>query len=57
MAYVVNSEECVSCGACIPECPAEAISETDETAVIDASKCTDCGACAESCPVDAIGEQ
>lgn len=52
MAYYIN-EECISCGACEPECPAEAISEGDERYVIDAEKCTDCGSCADVCPVDA----
>jgi len=53
MAYVISSE-CISCGACEPTCPVEAISQGDDQYVIDAAKCTDCGACADSCPVDAI---
>jgi ferredoxin len=58
MAYKIT-EECISCGACEPECPNEAISEGDEIYVIDLNKCTECvGAhessrCAEVCPVDA----
>jgi ferredoxin len=44
------------CGACIDECPEEAISEGDEIYVIDAGKCTDCGSCVEVCPTDAIIE-
>ena len=52
MAYVIN-DSCINCGACIDECPTEAISAGDDKHVIDAEKCIDCGACAGACPVDA----
>ena len=58
MAYKIT-EDCISCGACEPECPNQAISEGDPTYVINPDKCTECvGAyassrCAEVCPVDA----
>ena len=58
MAYKIT-DECISCGACEPECPNEAISEGETTYVIDPAKCTECvGAhesskCVEICPVDA----
>ena len=52
MAYKIT-DECISWGACEPECPMEAISAGDDIYVIDADKCTDCGACADVCPVDA----
>ncbi len=52
MAYVIN-DSCISCGACIDECPVEAISQGDSQYVVDADKCIDCGACAGACPVDA----
>jgi len=58
MAYKITGE-CISCGACEPECPNQAISEGETTYVIDPEKCTECvGAaessqCAEICPVDA----
>ncbi len=55
MAHKIT-EECIMCGACIDECPEEAISESDEICVIDAEKCTDCGSCVEVCPTDAIIE-
>ena len=52
MAYVI-SEDCSACGACMAECPVDAISEGD-IYKIDAEACTDCGACADVCPVEAI---
>ncbi len=58
MAYKIT-DECISCGACEPECPNQAIREGDSIYVIDPTKCTECvGAhdspkCAEVCPVDA----
>lgn len=55
MAYKIT-EECINCGACIDECPTEAITEGEEISVIDSEKCTDCAACVEVCPVEAIIE-
>lgn len=55
MAHVISSE-CISCGACEPACPVEAISQGDDQYVIDANTCTDCGACVEVCPVEAISQ-
>ncbi len=58
MAYKIT-DECISCGACEPECPNAAISEGETIYIIDTGKCTECiGAhdvsqCAEICPVDA----
>ena len=51
MAYVI-SDECVSCGTCAAECPAEAISEGAEHFEIDADACLDCGTCADACPTE-----
>ncbi len=53
MAYVIT-DECISCGTCVDECPVEAISEGDDKYVIDPDLCTDCGTCADVCPTDAI---
>jgi ferredoxin len=58
MAYKIT-EDCISCGACDPECANGAISEGTEIFVIDPNKCTECVGnfespkCAEVCPVDA----
>ena len=57
MAYKIT-EECISCGACEPECPNQAISEGETIYVIDPDKCTECvghfdvSQCAAVCPVD-----
>ena len=54
MAYVINKEDCINCGACEPECPVEAISEEGDVRIIDPDACTSCGACVEVCPTDCI---
>ena len=55
MAYKI-SDECVSCGSCVDECPVDAISQGNPIYVINADTCIDCGVCVSSCPVDAIAE-
>lgn len=56
MAYKIDADTCISCGACAAECPAEAIAEGDGAFEIDAEKCVECGACAGVCPVGAPAE-
>ena len=57
MAYKI-SDDCISCGACEPECQNQAISEGETTYEIDPNKCTECVGnfeaprCADICPVD-----
>ncbi len=57
MATTITSE-CISCGACLPECPNEAISEGDGVYLIDPERCTECvgfhdqEACQVVCPVE-----
>jgi len=57
MAMFIN-EDCISCGACEPECPNEAITQGETIYVIAVDKCTECiGAfdtpkCVEVCPVE-----
>lgn len=55
MAYVIN-DECISCGACEPECPVSCISAGSDKYVIGESECISCGACASVCPVNAPNE-
>jgi ferredoxin len=55
MAYIIN-DDCISCGACVDECPVSCITEGDTKYVIDEEACISCGACAGVCPVDAPHE-
>jgi len=52
MSYVIT-DACINCGACVAECPVDAISEGNDTFVIDKETCIDCGACSGVCPVEA----
>ena len=57
MAYKIT-DECISCGACEPDCKNEAIKEGETIFVIDPAQCTECVGwypepkCVEVCPVD-----
>ncbi|MFB8036986.1 YfhL family 4Fe-4S dicluster ferredoxin [Streptomyces sp. NPDC056004] len=52
------TEDCISCGACEPECPNEAIDAGDEIYVINPAACSECVgfydhlACQAVCPVE-----
>jgi Fe-S-cluster-containing hydrogenase component 2 len=53
----VDSEKCVSCGACVTLCPVEAITlDKDLTIVFNKEKCvgSTCSACVDACPARAI---
>jgi len=54
MAYTID-DACIACGACMADCPVDAISEGDIYS-IDAETCIDCGVCASNCPVGSIKE-
>ena len=41
---------CIGCRLCEKNCPAGAITVTDNNASIDYTKCTSCGVCVEKCP-------
>lgn len=41
---------CIGCKICEKNCPADAVTVTDNIAHIDPEKCTGCGVCAEKCP-------
>ena len=57
MATTITTD-CISCGACEPECPNNAISQGENIYLIDPKLCTECvgfhdyEACAAVCPVD-----
>jgi ferredoxin len=55
------TEDCIACGACVPECPTESISEGDGiTYLISQETCVECEGhydspkCVTVCPVDCI---
>ena len=58
MAYRIT-DECISCGACEPDCRNGAIREGETIFEVDHTRCTECVGwysepkCAEVCPVDA----
>ena len=36
------TDDCLACGACLPECPVDAISEGDPIYLIDPAICVEC---------------
>ncbi|MDR2426318.1 MAG: 4Fe-4S binding protein [Endomicrobium sp.] len=56
MAYKIDVEACVGCGACEGSCPVAAIEPENDKYAIDSVKCTDCGSCEASCPASAISQ-
>ena len=57
MAYNIQCDKCISCGACAAECPVGCISQGESCFVIDKSACISCGSCAGVCPVEAPVEE
>jgi len=53
IAYYINAEDCIDCGACEKNCPTDAVSKVDgdePVYVIDQDKCIKCGSCLDVCP-------
>jgi len=55
---IIDPEICIDCENCIPYCPVEAITVSDDHVDIDQDLCVECGVCLRSavCPVEAIVE-
>lgn len=50
----VDKDECIGCGICVNECPAEAIEMVEDKAEIDMESCIRCGICHSACNVGAV---
>jgi NAD-dependent dihydropyrimidine dehydrogenase PreA subunit len=51
----IDSEKCMSCGACVSPCPVRAITQKSTWDVqVDLDKCIRCLLCVKACPVRAI---
>ena len=53
----VDTEKCISCGACVALCPVEAITLAEDISVVfNKEKCvgSTCSACVDACPARAI---
>ena len=52
---VVETTRCVSCGACVKECPMNAIEVWNGCyAIVDFEKCVGCGKCTKICPAGSL---
>ena len=55
MPAEVNQEKCEGCQDCIPVCPQNCISMTEnDKAVVNQDDCIDCNACVDVCTKSAI---
>lgn len=54
MTLLIEKPKCIGCGACVMECPFEALDLDDGLVVVNPEKCIDCGKCVKICPTDAL---
>ncbi|MZP28186.1 4Fe-4S dicluster domain-containing protein [Heliobacterium undosum] len=52
MAYFIDPDRCIECGACMNDCPTDCIT-AGSPYTIEPSRCIECGACFDICPTDA----
>lgn len=51
----IDSDRCISCGACVSPCPVQAIKQNADWSVeLEEAKCIRCLVCVDACPVRAI---
>lgn len=52
---VIARERCAACGACVKECPREAVTVWNGCfAVVNEERCVGCGRCEKVCPTGCI---
>ena len=54
MAVIVDKSKCIGCGACVVECPVEALDLVDGIATVNPDKCENHGKCVTVCPSSAL---
>lgn len=57
MAYKINKDECIGCGACAAACPCQCINEDNGVYVINSDECVSCGNCNANCPLSLPTEE
>ena len=55
MEIEINKDLCINCGACVDNCPTEALRlEGGDLPAFDKELCIYCGTCIANCPMSAI---
>ncbi|HWJ04154.1 MAG TPA: 4Fe-4S binding protein, partial [Verrucomicrobiae bacterium] len=50
----IDKAKCIGCGACVAECPVDALELVDGIVVVNHEKCIRCGKCVRVCPTNAL---